>query len=95
MRVTETNNTLQTMGLKVTESTPTTVSLESKEWFYKFNLLAAGDFNRDGNEDLLIYFLDQAKEGSYFSMDTLLLSRLSNVDLWTAVDGVSYIRSTP
>lgn len=38
-------------------------------------------------------FLDQASEGNYYSLDTLVLSRSANDVLWKAVDGVSFIRS--
>jgi len=52
-----------------------TVTVDNSEWFYQFNILAKGDFNNDGNEDLLVDFIDQAKKGNYFSHSTYILTK--------------------
>ena len=51
------------------------VTVDNPEWFYQFNILAKGDFNNDGNEDLLIDFIDQAKNGNYFAHSTYVLTK--------------------
>lgn len=52
---------------------PFTITINTKKWLYIFDILAAGDINHDGYEDVLISFLDDAKEGTYFSFSTFLL----------------------
>ncbi len=51
------------------------VIIDTEDWFYQFNVLAKGDFNGDGKEDLMIEFVDQAKNGNYFSHETLIVTR--------------------
>ncbi len=55
-------------------------------WYYKFNILAKGDFNHDGIEDLLVGFTDQAKEGNYFSYSTLVITRNTSSGYLTVVN---------
>ena len=52
---------------------PYTITIETKNWLYIFDILAKGDINHDGYEDLLVSFLDDSKKGTYFSLSTLLL----------------------
>lgn len=51
------------------------LTIESDDWNYQFEILASGDFNRDGGEDLLVLFHDDAKTGTYDSTSPLLLTR--------------------
>jgi len=57
-----------------------------------YTLLARGDFTYDGNENLLVRFIGHATEGNYYSIEILVLSRTQDGDLWSAVDGVNYVR---
>jgi len=51
------------------------VEIDNNNWFYQFNVLATGDFNNDGKEDLMIEFIEQAKKGNYYSHSTYFLTR--------------------
>lgn len=51
------------------------IIIDSEDWFYQFNVLAKGDFNGDNKEDLMIEFIEQAKNGNYFSHVTLIVTR--------------------
>jgi hypothetical protein len=68
-------NAFQFKDIKTTDHE---VKISDNGWVYEFTLLAKGDFNSDGIGDLLIRFLDQADEGSYFSLQTLILERRSS-----------------
>jgi len=60
--------------------------LVNAAWYYKFNILTKGDFNHDGIEDLLVGFIDQAKEGNYFSYSTLIITRNTSSGYLTVVN---------
>jgi len=57
-----------------------TIKIDSDHWCYKLEVSARADFDGDGVEDLLVSFVDDAKEGTYFVIKPLVLSR-------TEVDG--------
>jgi hypothetical protein len=40
------------------------IELKDTDWYYKVRILARGDFNRDGIEDLAVCFTDQSLRGS-------------------------------
>lgn len=61
-----------------------TVEYDTDDWLYRFSLLAKGDFNRDGQEDLLVGFLDQSKTASYYTSVTLVLRRSAGDQYWKA-----------
>ncbi len=68
------------------------VSINDEGWTYEFTLLARGDFSSDGNEDLLVRFLDQSGDSSYFSLQTLLLVKIGIDSKLTAMDAVRLIK---
>ena len=67
--------TIKDLSFLKPEKKSNTVTVDNSDWFYQFNILAKGDFNNDGNEDLLIDFFDQAKKGNYFSHSTYILTK--------------------
>jgi hypothetical protein len=68
------------------------VTINDEGWLYEITLLARGDFNNDGIEDLLVRFLDQSGDASYFSLQTLLLEKPSKDAKVTAIDAVKLIK---
>jgi len=67
--------TLNTLNLKNIKYGQNSIKIDSEEWYYHIKILAQGDFNHDGLEDLLVEFIDQAIQGNYFSHSTLILER--------------------
>lgn len=84
---------LEAFHFKDTKTTDKQVTINDNGWTYEFTLLARGDFNSDGIEDLLIRFLDQAGEGNYFSLQTLILERNSSNAKITASNAISFIKN--
>lgn len=76
----------------VTESADK-VSITDEGWTYEFVLLGRGDFNGDGSEDLLVRFLDQSGDASYFSLQTLVLVKTNKNAGVSALDAVGLIKS--
>lgn len=52
-------------------------ALDNAEWFLKVQLVAVGDFNGDGRADGLLWLTDQAKEGTYLSVQTLVVDDIA------------------
>lgn len=67
--------TLSNLGFNKIEQDNNQVRIETDDWYYQFNIIAKADFNHDGTEDLLIEFIDQAKQGNYFSHETIIVKR--------------------
>ena len=55
------------MGLDPTEISQGRIVFETENWYYCIEVVEQADLNRDGIEDLLITFLDEAKEGTYLT----------------------------
>jgi hypothetical protein len=54
------------------------VFLSPGDWLYELRIVARGDFNRDGIEDLKVCFVDRALNGgTYDTAQGLLLTRYS------------------
>lgn len=51
------------------------IEAETSDWRFSFQALAAGDFDGDGIEDLLVAFTEAAKKGTALLAMTLLLRR--------------------
>ncbi len=58
------------------------------------DVLAAGDFNGDGIEDIVVTFYDDAKAGTYFSITTLLLTQTEPDDRIAAEDAGKLVRGS-
>ncbi|MCF6258504.1 MAG: hypothetical protein L3K25_19790 [Gammaproteobacteria bacterium] len=67
------------------------VVIDRPTWRYKFSLLARGDFNNDQVEDLLVGFLDESKNASYFTDTTFILVKTKKDMLWMAEEAEKYI----
>jgi len=67
--------TIKVLSFLTPEKKNNSVIVDNSEWFFQFNILAKGDFNNDGNEDLLVDFIDQAKKGNYFAHTTYILTK--------------------
>lgn len=51
------------------------VEIHTSDWDYTLRVLAAGDFDGDGREDLVVLFIDDAREGTFLITSTLILVR--------------------
>lgn len=67
--------TLKKLNFKNIKHEQNSITIDLADWYYHIKILARGDFNHDGLEDLLIEFIDQAMQGNYFSHSTLILER--------------------
>lgn len=72
--------TFSDLGMKPTQSTEdAVVFINSGHWLYELRVVARGDFNGDGIEDLKVCFFDRALNGgTYDSAQGLLLTRYSS-----------------
>ena len=68
------------------------VLIDTKDWKYQWTLLAQGDLNGDGIEDLLVRFLDQAKTSNYFSAQILVLQSNNTENRWSAQPGLQLLQ---
>lgn len=65
------------MGLSPTEISEGRIVFETDTWYYCMEVVARGDVNKDGVEDLLIRFTDDAIEGTYLTVYVYLMTCLS------------------
>lgn len=79
-RRTPARRTFTDFGMKPTQSTDDAiVFLSPGDWLYELQVVARGDFNGDGIEDLKVCFVDRALNGgAYDSAQGLLLTRYSS-----------------
>jgi len=91
-QLSNTVNTFKTLGFKISNNDNTIVLFETKEWKYQWTLLAQGDFNADGIEDLLVRFLDQAKTSNYFAAQVLVLQSNDTDTRWSAKPGLQLLK---
>ena len=91
-RLEENKVTLSVFSFSNVTQSANEVTINDEGWTYEFTLLAQGDFTGDGNEDLLVRFLDQSGVSSYFSLQTLLLEKTGNDSKLTAKDAVKLIK---
>ncbi|WP_455204552.1 hypothetical protein [Kaarinaea lacus] len=92
-RLDENKNTLATFSFNNVTESADKVSIIDEGWTYEFALLGRGDFNNDGREDLLVRFLDQSGDASYFSLQTLILEKANNKAGVSALDAIDLIKS--
>lgn len=78
-RRTPAKRTFTDFGMKPTQSTDDAlVFLSPGLWVYELRIVARGDFNGDGIEDLKVCFVDRALNGgTYDAAQGLLLTRYS------------------
>jgi len=86
-RLSNTDKSLKTLGMKNKSQDSVVVLIETTDWKYQWTLLAQGDFNGNGAEDLLVRFLDQAKKSNYFSVQLLVLQSNDTDNRWSAHPG--------
>jgi len=91
-QLSKTTNTFKTLGFKISNNDNTVVLFETKDWKFQWTLLARGDFNADGIEDLLVRFLDQAKTSNYFSAQLLILQSNDTDKPWSAKPGLQLLK---
>lgn len=79
-RRTPATRTFSDFGMKPTQSTDdAVVFLNPGHWLYELRVVARGDFNGDGIEDLKVCFVDRALNGgTYDAAEGLLLTRYSS-----------------
>ena len=70
------------------------LELADEDWNYAVIALAAADFDRDGVEDLVVYFYDDSKSGTYFQLTTLILSRTTPNGWITATEALRALAGT-
>ncbi|SFK42230.1 hypothetical protein SAMN04488082_12363 [Desulfomicrobium apsheronum] len=61
-------------------------------FYYNFEILATGDFLRDGMLDLLVTFTDDATLGTYHSVQVLILSWPYDKESITAVEAIQFLQ---
>ena len=78
-RRTPAKRTLADLGMKPSQSTEESVVFSIPgDWLYELRVVARGDFNGDGIEDLKVCFVDHALNGgTYDAAQGLLLTRYS------------------
>lgn len=52
-------------------------ALDTSEWFLQVRLVAVGDFNDDGRADGLLWLTDRAKQGTYVSVQALVVDDIA------------------
>ncbi|MFM7025222.1 MAG: hypothetical protein ACKOWC_04080 [Limnohabitans sp.] len=77
-RRTETRRTFAELGIAATQAQPDAVVLETEDWQFRLKVLRRTDINRDGLEDLALCFTEEARRGSYFAQQALLVTRFSH-----------------
>ena len=92
-RLDDNKQTLSAFNFSNITQTTDKVTINDEGWIYEFTLLARGDFNGDGIEDLLVRFLDQSGDASYFSLQILVMEKVSKDSKVTATDAVKLIKS--
>lgn len=65
------------MGLRPTEISEGKIVFETEDWYYCFELVERRDVNRDGIEDVVICFTDDAIYGTYLTKYIYLMTCLS------------------
>ncbi len=78
------NITLEKFNFEHIELTDNTIEIETMDWYYTFYILAAGDFDNDGIEDIILLFEDDAKIGNYFSKSAFILNKKDSDGFITA-----------
>lgn len=53
-------------------------ALDTAEWFLKVRLVALGDFNNDGHADGLLWLTDQATQGTYISVQAIVVDDIGS-----------------
>jgi len=76
-RLMPTQHTFAGMKLKPTEVTPSQIVFDNDDLYLLIDVLARGDFNHDGLEDVVICWSDHAPGGSYQTRTPYLLTRYS------------------
>ncbi|MFN8693251.1 MAG: hypothetical protein ACK5XX_02480 [Holosporales bacterium] len=70
-------NYFKSFGLTPTTINKQEIIFDEKDWFYGVKILGVKDYNDDGIEDIAVCFTDRAKEGSYYTVTPLILTRYS------------------
>lgn len=70
--------TFYELGFKQWEFAAHRAVFDGPNWHYGIQVLRQDDINGDGVADAVICFTDQAKEGSYLTVQPLLITRFSN-----------------
>lgn len=65
------------LGLSLTNVDKKYFEVETKSWMYRVELTKIGDANSDGVKDYSICFYDNAKQGSYSTKQSLLISKFN------------------
>lgn len=71
--ITDDEFTLSTLATNDVSMHENSVEIDSENWFYKLEVVAAGDFNSNNEEDWLIRLADESKDGNYRGYSALLV----------------------
>lgn len=80
----EINFTPNSLGGVFLEIDEYSITFNSDVWFFKFEIVANYDFNNDGKDDWLVWFIDEAKNGNYRGYKVFWLSNPSENELLKA-----------
>lgn len=64
---------------------PTAVTYETKDWYYRLEVVATLDVNNNGRTDWVLWLTDEAKSGNYRQYQTLIVLDVSDTGLMSAV----------
>ncbi|MGD9386414.1 MAG: hypothetical protein PVF28_07655, partial [Thioalkalispiraceae bacterium] len=84
-RVDDNAYTLKQVAGKQTSSTQHTVVYETDDWFYRLEVVAQADLNKNGEPDWIVWLFDEAKTGNYRSYQTLIIYDPAKQDKLKAV----------
>ncbi len=83
---------LQDIGEQFLTFDESSVTYETDEWFYRLELIAATDVNRDGVQDWIVILDDKSKVGNYHAGATLIVLGPIDVSLLTAITYSTFIK---
>jgi hypothetical protein len=59
-------------------------SFDTRDWFFRVEVVAEADFEKDGKTDWLVWLFDEAKTGNYRGYSVLVVSDVSRPGLLAA-----------
>ena len=75
---------LKDIGEQFLTTDSSSVTYETEEWFYRLEVVAISDFNRDGVKDWIVLLDDQSKVGNYHAGASLVVLGPTDIPLLKA-----------
>lgn len=77
--------TLSHIDVKAVKAESTSVTYETRDWYYRLELVATLDVNNNGKTDWVLWLADEAKSGNYRQYQTLIVLDVSDSGTMSAV----------